>query len=100
MRGRAVLDSGRFTSAASAVDPDGRRSVQRSGAFRCRLCPSRAFNRLISAYLSGVSRVCASRTILVSRLARRPRRRREAPSGNVRRNISRVSLRTSGPTNW
>ena len=52
--------------------------------------PDGAFNRLISAYLSGVLRVCASQTILVSRLARRSRRRREAPSGNVRRNISRM----------
>jgi hypothetical protein len=53
-------------------------------------CTSGAFNRPISAYLSGVSRVRASQTILVSRLARRPRRRREAPSGSVRRNISRT----------
>jgi hypothetical protein len=54
------------------------------------LLTSGAFNRPISAYLSGVSRVRASQTILVSRLARRFRRRREAPSGNVRRNISRT----------
>src|SRR5438034_6842104 len=45
-------------------------------------------NRPISARFQGVWSLRASITILVSRLESRSRRRREAPSGSARRNIS------------
>ena len=79
-------------------------AVEDQGGFRAERRPSKTWGAqnparalsgwrvqvAISAYLSGVSRACASQTILVSRLARRPRRRREASSDSVRRNISRI----------
>ena len=45
-------------------------------------------NRPISAHFQGVASLRASVRILVSRLERRSRWRREVPIGSVRRNIS------------